>query len=59
MNLNVQIECAKNELSRRKESFPRLVDQGRMRQDYADLEIAKMRAVYQTLSQLKGIAGQR
>ena len=55
MNLDAQIACLKNEVSRRKDIYPHLVKSGKMSEDCAELEIIKMEAAFQTLSQLKGI----
>ena len=56
MNIDSQISCIKNEISRRKKLYPDHVLAGKMSQDYSELEILKMQAVLQTLTQLKGIA---
>lgn len=53
--LDQQIRCAKEELERRKGRMAWLVEQGKLSEERATHEIECMRAIYQTLSQLKGI----
>ena len=44
-----QIACVKREIRMREEVYPRRVKERRMREDVADLELARMRAVLATL----------
>jgi hypothetical protein len=55
MNLDAQIECLKREVRRREKKYPHLVEQGVFTRDEADAEIARMRAAFQTLTQLRGL----
>jgi hypothetical protein len=55
MTLDQQIKCVKLEIERRKRVLPKLVEEGRYSEAGATHEIECMRAVFQTLSQLKGI----
>ena len=55
MNLETDITTAKAELKRRKEVFPKLVAAGRIHQNTADLEIARMLHLVETLAQLRAI----
>lgn len=57
MNIDLQIECVKKELLRRKRRYPLLIEAEKMSEDYAELEILKMQKVMETLSQLKGLVG--
>lgn len=50
-----QINCAKNELKRRKKVFPHLVASGKLTEDEATAEISVMNDIYETLTQLKGL----
>ena len=55
MNLETDITTAKAELKRRKEVFPKLVAAGRIHQNTADLEIARMLHLVETLAQLRAV----
>ena len=55
MNLDIQIECVKKEVNRRKRKYKTLVEEGSMSQERATAEIATFQAVLETLTQLKGI----
>lgn len=45
-------ECAHRELSYRQRLYPRWVTTGKIKQTEADLEIAKMTAIYRTIMAL-------
>ena len=53
--LDQQIKCAKDEIERRKKELLPLVQGGKYPKAKAMYEIECMRAIFQTLSQLKGI----
>lgn len=53
--LDLQIKCLSNEVERRKKSYPKLIESGRMSDEKAALEIEAMSAAFRTLSQLKGL----
>lgn len=55
MHIDTKIKCVKSEIQRRKKTFPKLVEIGRISQDRADREIETMNHVLQTLTQLKGM----
>ena len=55
VSIELQIQCVKKELKRRKKIFPALVESGKLNQDYSDLELSKMQDVLETLTQLKGL----
>lgn len=55
MNIDSKIRCVKSEIKRREKCYPLIILDGRMNQDYADLEIETMKQVLQTLTQLKGL----
>ncbi len=56
MNIDTQIKAVKDEIKRRERFYPKLIEKESMTDDYADLEILKMRAVLITLTQLRSIA---
>jgi hypothetical protein len=47
-----QIACVEREIMLREGTYPRWIKGNRMRQDRADIEIARMKAVLATLKQL-------
>lgn len=49
ISLDDQIDCVKREIRMREEVYSRRVSEKRMRQATADLELARMRAVLDTL----------
>lgn len=53
ISLDEQIECIQRELALRKVVYSRQVHAGRMHQRIADLEMARMGAVLETLQKLK------
>lgn len=53
--IDSQIKVVRQELSRRKKIFPKLVKDGKMTQDRSDSEIMTMLSVLHTLTQLKGM----
>ncbi len=55
VTLEQQIKCAKTELERRQRVLPKLVEAGRLTEQMVTHEIESMRAIYQTLSQLRGL----
>ncbi|MFD1216397.1 hypothetical protein [Microbulbifer celer] len=59
MDIDEQIACVKKEYQRRKRLFPKLVEDGKIPRDMAQAEIARMKAVMETLSQLRALAGRR
>lgn len=56
MNLSQQIEAVKKERDRKKHCLPKMVEEGRISETQAAFQIQAMQAVYETLSQLQGIA---
>jgi hypothetical protein len=44
-----QIACVRREVALRERIYPRLVRDGKLRRDEADRELARMRAVLETL----------
>lgn len=48
--LDAQIECIRREISFRERVYPRWVRQGKLTQQAADIEMARMRAVLNTLA---------
>ncbi len=52
MTLQEQIDCVVREIKMREQVYPRLVSQGKMRQEKADRELTAMRAVLATLIEL-------
>lgn len=55
ITIEQQIRCLKNEVERRKNVFPALIEQGRYSEEKATSEIATMQQALQTLTQLRGI----
>lgn len=55
ISIDMQIKCLSNEIERRKKTFPKLIEVGRITEEKALVEIETMRAAYQTLTQLKGL----
>jgi len=53
ISIDEQIACVKRELAFRRRVYPKWVDSGRMAQDQADKELARMTAVLATLEGLK------
>jgi len=47
--IDEQIECVKREISLRGRVYPRWVEQGRMKQEAADRELNRIKAVLRTL----------
>lgn len=56
MTLDMQIKFMSREITRRKSLFPKLITEGRVTEEQAAFEIAAAQAVFQTLTQLRGIA---
>jgi len=54
--LDLQIKCVKSEIARRKSLFPLLIESGKMSKEFAMSEISLMQKVFETLTQLKGLA---
>jgi len=54
MHIDSKIECVKREIKRRKKFYPKLVEDGKFEQEWADLELASMQAVLETLTNIKG-----
>jgi len=48
-DLRTQLRCVSREIAMREKVYPKWVEQGRMKQDKADQEIACMKAVQSTL----------
>lgn len=44
-----QIKCVRREISMRERVYPRWIEQGKLKQEVADRELAHMRAVLDTL----------
>jgi len=57
MNIDTKIKCVRKEVKRRKKFYPYLIENGKLTQEEADLEIATMLEVLETLTQLKGMIG--
>lgn len=57
MNIDEQIICVKREVNRRKKHYPRMAEEGKLPKDMAAAETARMQAVLETLTQLKGLVG--
>jgi hypothetical protein len=55
MTIDRQIECLKREVKRRQKFYPYLIENGKLTQDEADLEITLMQKAMETLTQLKGL----
>jgi hypothetical protein len=55
IGISVQIECIRREIRRRKKYYPLLVEGGKMSQEDVDQELAVMRSVMETLTQLRGM----
>lgn len=55
ITIDRQIQCLKDELRRRKFTFPKLVESGKMQQDTSLLELATMQAAMETLTALRGL----
>jgi hypothetical protein len=55
MNIETKIECVRREIKRRKKFYPLMIEDGKLKQENADFEIATMQAIFETLTQLKGI----
>lgn len=55
ISLERQIKCVRAEVKRRKKIFPYLVEDKKISQETADLGIASMQDVLETLTQLKGL----
>lgn len=53
VSLDDMIRCAGRELGIRRTVYPKFIASGRMKQDEADREIARMDAIYATLKALK------
>jgi hypothetical protein len=51
-----QVACVKREIALRVNTYPKWVRDGRMKQEIADREIAKMRDVLQTLFDAEALA---
>jgi len=54
ISIGDQIACIKREIALRKNIYPRWVENGRMKQAAADLEIERMTAALHTLLNVKG-----
>ena len=54
MNIETKIDCVKREIKRRKKFYPKLVEEGKFEQEWADIELATMQAVLETLTNMKG-----
>ena len=59
VSLEDQIKCVAREIKIRQTVYPQWVRTGRMRQDTADVEIARMTAVLETLKGLQERGEQR
>jgi hypothetical protein len=59
VSLEDQIRCVAREIKIREGVYPQQVRTGRMRRDVADLEIARMTAVLETLKGLQERVEQR
>lgn len=57
MNIDTKIDCVRRELKRRKKFYPKMVADGKVDQEWADIEISVMLSVLETLTQLKGMVG--
>jgi hypothetical protein len=55
MNIDTKIKCVKKEVQRRKKYFPYLIENGKLTQEEADLELFTMQEVLETLTQFKGV----
>ena len=53
VDLTEQIRCVQREIAMRQNVYPRRVSSGHMSQKLADLEIARMQAVLETLKGLE------
>lgn len=51
-----QIKTVRKEVERREKAFPRLVEDGRLKKDFADREIAAMRGALNTLEMVSKMA---
>lgn len=51
VSMTEQIKCVEREISMRKRVYPRLVKNGKMKQEQADFELAAMEAVLDTLNE--------
>jgi hypothetical protein len=57
VSLDQQLACVRREIALRRNVYPKQVSRGRMRQSEADLEVAAMEAVLETLIALKNRGG--
>ena len=55
MDINLQIREVEAELRRRKSAYPKRIEAGQMTTEQAAYGIAAMQAVYETLTQLRGL----
>jgi hypothetical protein len=55
ITIDQQIKCLAKEVKRRKKVFPALIEQGRLTDENATIEIVTMQQALQTLTQLRGL----
>ena len=53
IHIDAQIACVKREIRMREQTYPRWVSSGKMKQEVADIETARMRAVLETLMEIE------
>jgi len=53
MNLQMQIACVEREIRMRESMYPRFIQNARLSPDKAELELASMRAVLDTLKHVE------
>lgn len=54
MQISEQINCVQMEVKRRERVMPMMAKEGAMSEERSSLEIARMKAVLETLHQVKG-----
>ena len=57
MDIGRKIKCVQDEIKRRVRIYPKLVENGKMEKDKADIEIEAMKQVLLTLTQLRWLVG--
>lgn len=55
ISIDEQIKCVEREMSRRRHYLPELVAKEKLSDELATAEIARMQAVLETLTQLRGL----
>jgi len=55
VTLDDMLACAEREVGMRERVYPKRVADGKMRQDDADRELARMKAIYRTLFGLRRV----